>query len=230
MITENLCPSSAVGGGSTLNAGFAGNGKAERTLPYGSRALIRGRVLGAGGNGVAGASVCVEGHVELPGRAYELLGTATTNQNGGWSYELRRGASRAIRVAYRFGATQTSTDLSLAVRADAALDLSKNLIRPHRRVFFSGAIPGPLAAKRVVIVCGTVPGARRRFLVRRARTNAWVASGSATRSRRSPPYEIRLLGRGPRTEQLPLQRRAFPEALHLGAALDLPSPNQRREP
>ena len=172
VITENLCPSSAVGGGSTLNAGFAANGKAERTFPYGSRALIRGRVLGAGGNGVAGATVCVEGHTELPGLAYQLLGIATTNQNGGWSYELGRGASRAIRVAYRFGATQTSTDLSLAVRADAALELSKNLTRPHRRVFFSGAIPGPLAAKRVVIVCGTVPGARRRFLVRRARTDA----------------------------------------------------------
>ena len=172
VITENLCPSSPVGGGAKVDAGFAANGKADRTFPYGSPALIRGRVLDGGGNGVNGATVCIEGHAELLGRAYQLLGTATTNQNGGWSYELHRGASRAIRVAYRFGATQTSTDLTLAVRAEATLNVSKSLTRPHRPVYFSGHIPGPLAGKRVVIVCGTVPGANRRFLVRRARTDA----------------------------------------------------------
>ncbi len=110
----------------------------------------------------------------MPGSPYRLIGTATTNQNGGFSFKLARGPSRAIRVGYRYGAFQTTADLALQVRAGSTLRLSRSAIsaRAHRRVYFSGAIPGPRNASRVVILSGTVPGARRRFLVRRARTDA----------------------------------------------------------
>ncbi len=172
VLVNNLCPGSPVGGGNTITAGFAGNGHADRTLAFRRRALLRGRLHDAGGNPVANAQVCVQGHTDLEGRPFHLIGTATTNENGGWSFKLRRGPSRSFRIGYRFGAFQTSTDLSLHMRARATLHLSRHRTRPHRRIYFSGEIAGPNCALRVVVVRGSVPGSKRRFLVRRAKTDA----------------------------------------------------------
>jgi hypothetical protein len=153
-----------------VTAGF-GNGKPNRTLPFGRRALIRGRVHNANGEGVPGAQVCVQGHTTLQGRTYRLLATPTTNDNGGWTWKVNRGASRAFRIGYRAGSNQVTTELNLHVRAHATLKVSREVTRVHRPVYFSGHIPGPARCKRVVVLRGTVPGARRSFLVRRARTN-----------------------------------------------------------
>src|SRR5262249_27452360 len=144
----------------------------RRTLPFGHRVLIRGRLHDAGGNPVAGATVCVQGHTDLPGRPFHLIGTTTTNESGGWSVKLHRGPSRTIRVGYRSGSFETTTDLALHIRARSTLHLSRHRATTHHKVYYSGVIPGPRSARRVVIVCGTVPGAKRRFLVRRARSDA----------------------------------------------------------
>jgi hypothetical protein len=172
VLVDNLCPGSAVGGAQTLVAVFAGNGKPERTIAFHRRALIHGRLRDAGGNPVANAEVCIQGNTALPGRPAHLIGTTTTNENGGWSFKLNHGPSRTLRVAYRFGSFQTSVDLALHMRAKATLHLSRHRTRADRRVYFSGAIPGPSSTGRVVVIRGSVPGAKRRFLVRRARTDA----------------------------------------------------------
>lgn len=171
VLVDNLCPGSSVGGGSTITAGF-GNGQTDRTLAFRHRALIRGRLRDASGSPVPGAEVCIEGHTALPGPPYHLIGTASTNENGGWTFKLRHGPSREIRIAYRFGAFQTSTDLRLHMRARATLHLSRHRTKPHRRIYFSGEIAGPSSARRVVVVRGSVPGSKRRFIVRRAKTDA----------------------------------------------------------
>src|SRR5436305_11380891 len=169
---DALCPASPRSGGAKVTAGF-GNGKANRVLPYGKQALLRGRVLDGSGNGVDGAQVCIEGHMLVDGRAFRLLGTATANQAGGWAFKLHRGASREILVAYRANGQQVeTTHLLLHVRAHATLHVNKLVTRDQKRVVFSGSIPGPSASERVVILKGSVPGARRSFLVRRARTDA----------------------------------------------------------
>lgn len=171
-LTDNLCPGSPVGGGASVKARFGGNHRDRRTLAFHQRAVIRGRLRDAGGNPVAGAQVCIQGHTELPGRPYHLIGTAATNENGGFSFKLARGPSRAIRVGYRSGAFETRADLLLRTRARSTFHLSRHRSRSRRRIYFSGAIPGPSSARRVVIVRATVPGAKRRYLVRRARTDA----------------------------------------------------------
>lgn len=168
---DNLCPASPIGGGTTITAGF-GNGGEQRTLAFRRRALIRGRLHDAAGNPVAGAEVCIQGHTNLPGRPYHLIGMTATNENGGWSFKVGHGPSRDIRIAYRFGSFQTSTDLSLQMQARATLHLSRHRTSPHHRIYFSGEIAGPSCALRVVVVRGSVPGSKRRFLVRRAKTDA----------------------------------------------------------
>ena len=145
----------------------------ERTLAFRRRALIRGRLRDAAGNPVASAEVCVQGHTDLPGRPFHLIGRPRqrTKTAAGRS-RCGHGPSRVIRVAYRFGAFQTSTDLTLHMQARATLHLSRHRTRVHNRIYFSGEIAGPSCALRVVVMRGTVPGSKRRFLVRRAKTDA----------------------------------------------------------
>jgi hypothetical protein len=170
VFVDALCPASPRAGGAKVTAGF-GNGKSHRILVRGKRALIRGKVLDGSNNGVAGAQVCVEGHMLLTGRPFRLLGTPTTNEAGGWSFKLNRGASRELLIAYRANGQQVETTLLLHMRARPTLRASKLVTRDQKKVVFSGQVPGPACAERVVILKGSVPGARRSFLVRRARTD-----------------------------------------------------------
>lgn len=170
VFVDNLCPGSRIGGGYTIAAGF-GNGKRHRTLPFRKRALIRGKVRDRDGNPVAGADVCIAGHTNLPGRPFHLIGTVTTNENGGWSYKLRHGPSRIIRAAYRFGAYQTLTDLKLHMRARSTFHLSRHRTCVGQRIYFTGGIAGPRMSRKVVVIRGTIPGSKRLFLVRRAKTD-----------------------------------------------------------
>jgi hypothetical protein len=101
-----------------------------------------------------------------------LVATTTTNQNGGWSYKTNRGPSRIFRVGYRSGAFETSADLALHIRSRSTLHLSTHRTPIHKKVYFSGELPGPSCAGRTVFVSGTVPGARRRFIVRQATADA----------------------------------------------------------
>jgi hypothetical protein len=172
VLVNNLCPGSSVAGGKTITAGFAGNKQKERTLSFHRKALIRGRLVDSNGQPVAGAQVCIQAHTDLEGRPFHLVATTTTNQNGGWSYKTNRGPSRIFRVGYRSGAFETSTDLALHIRSRSTLHLSTHRTPIHKKVYFSGELPGPSCAGRTVYVSGTVPGAKRRFLVRQATTDA----------------------------------------------------------
>lgn len=170
VVVDNLCPGSRIGGGNQIVAGF-GNGKQTRTLPFRKRALIRGKLFDAGGNPVAGADVCISGNTNLPDRPPHLIGTTTTNENGGWSFKLRKGPSRVIRVSYRFGAFQTTSDLELDMRARSTFHLSTHRTCVGNRIYFSGGIAGPRLSHKVVVVRGTIPGSKRIFLIRRAKTD-----------------------------------------------------------
>jgi hypothetical protein len=171
VLVNNLCPGSPVAGGATLRAGFAGNKKSQRTLSFHRKSLIRGRLVDTNGQPVAGAQICIQAHTDLPGRPFHLVGTTTTNQNGGWSYKTNRGPSRTFRVGYRYGAFEISTDLELLIRSRSTLHLSTHRTPFHKKVYFSGELPGPLCAGRTAYISGTVPGASRRFLVGQATTD-----------------------------------------------------------
>ncbi len=169
---DSLCPSSPIAGGAAVKAGFAESHKTSQVLRFGRSAVIQGRLLDSSGNGVAGAKVCVEAHDDLAEEGFGLLGTPSTDRTGAWTFRLPPGASRAVRVVYRAGASQIGSDLSLQVHAHPTLRLNRPVTRAHHKVIFTGKLPGPHADGRVVVITGTVPGAHRRFLVSRARTNA----------------------------------------------------------
>jgi len=145
--------------------------------------MIRGRLGDGQGNPIVGAQVCIQARTNMAGKKFKLLATTATNSDGHFSYKLKRGASRKIRVVYRDGSFQMSRSLRLKVRGTSTLRVSKHRTRPLKRVRFFGKIPGPHSAGRVVVVYGTVSGAKKRFLVRRAKTNSvgrWRAGYSFT--------------------------------------------------
>lgn len=147
--------------------------KATRTLFYGHRTTISGRLIDPGGFGLPGEPLCIEERPRIPHWPYSVVGTTTTRADGSWSMKLPSGPSRSIRVNYGGDPELLSAFLNLGVRAHATLHLHTHRTRPHRRVYFSGRIPGPQPGKRVVILRGTVPGAKRKYLVRRGRTDAF---------------------------------------------------------
>ena len=173
VLVNNLCPGSPVAGGKMITAGFAGGNKStDRSLSFDRKALIRGRLIDGNGQPVANAQVCIQAHTDLLGRPFHLVATTTTNQSGGWSYKTNRGPSRIFRVGYRSGAYETSADLALHIRSRSTLHLSTHRSPIHKKVFFSGELPGPSCAGRTAYVKATVRGATRKVLVRQATTDA----------------------------------------------------------
>jgi len=171
ILVNNLCPASSVAGASRITAGFAGNKLTERTLPFRHKALIRGRLLDAAGQPVRGAQVCIQAHTDLPGRAFHLAATTTTNENGGWSYKTNRGPSRLFRIAYRYGSFETGEALALHIRSRSTLHLSTHRTPIHKKVYFTGELPGPSCAGRTAYVTVTVPGAKRKVIVKQGTTD-----------------------------------------------------------
>lgn len=172
VLVNNQCPGSSVAGGRSVTAGFAGTGRAVRRTGFGQRSEIKGRVEDAQGNGLPDALVCVQVAERRSHGAFKLVATTRTNAAGGWSFKLSRGPSRRMRIAYRDSAFEASTELNLLVRSRATLHLSRRMTQSGRKVDFRGRIPGPRAGRRIVVIHGTVPGSKRVFLIRRARTNA----------------------------------------------------------
>ncbi len=168
-----FCPPLTFVEGARVTAGFAGDGRPSSVLPFGRRTLISGEVADSAGFGIPGETVCIEQRPRVPNWPYSMVGSTVTRADGRWSFKLPSGPSRSIRVNYGGDPDVFSTFLDLHVRAHATLHLRTHRTRPHRPVYFSGRIAGPLPGKRVVILRGTVPGARRKYLVRRARTDAF---------------------------------------------------------
>jgi hypothetical protein len=168
-----FCPPLPFVEGAWVSGRFVGNHKQRRTLAYGRRSVIAGSVIDSGGFKLSGETVCVESRPRIPGSPYSMVGSTTTNAEGNWTFDLPSGPSRSIRVDYGGDPEVISTFLHLGVHAHATLHLQTHHTRPGRRIYFAGRIPGPRPGKRVVILRGTVPGARRKHLVRRGRTDSF---------------------------------------------------------
>jgi hypothetical protein len=167
------CPALSYLEGARIAAQFARSHSPDVVLPFGRRALIVGRLLDSDGFGLPGETLCVEERPRIPGQPYNMIGSTITRADGGWSFKLPSGPSRAIRVDYGGDPDLISTFLDVGVRAHATLHLRRHRTRARHRLYFSGRIGGPVPGKRVVILRGGRPGVKRKPLVRRARTDTF---------------------------------------------------------
>jgi hypothetical protein len=138
---DNLCPISPVAGGASLRAHL----RRRR-----DGATVTGRLLGRGGDGIAGARVCVGGRVRLDAAVERVLATPVTAADGRFRAQLPKGPSREVRVAYwPTDASVLERYLDLRVRAHPGLTVRP--ARPLRngdRAHFKVRLPGPAAGHR----------------------------------------------------------------------------------
>jgi len=157
---DNACPGSTVGGGTELTAGFR-DGASSVTVRSDRRAVIRGRLRGAG----PGATVCALTRTRTTGAPSAVAATVTTDADGAFAIPLPPGPGRAVFVHYadgdrvlaRHGLTRRSiVRPSVRVRPNHG-------VRRGDRLHFSGRLPGPACSERVVKVQARI--GRRRWQV-----------------------------------------------------------------
>jgi len=160
--------------------------KQTRTVRYGSRVAMTGRVTDELGRPIAGAVLTVEQQAYVPrvgpapGAAWKPVVTATpvvTARDGSYRYVVPAGASRTVRIAYksRLDATQVTAtqDLVVQVVGKATLRVSKARVRNGQKVTFSGRLLGGNVPRTGVTVAlqARTPRGWVTFRTTRARAN-----------------------------------------------------------
>ncbi len=184
---DNACPTSAVGGGTAISAGF-GDGSATESIVRSDRgAVIRGRLASA----PAGATVCALTRVLADGEPIVVGATATTGADGSYALELPPGPSREIYVHHAVG-DRVIARHGLVSRSAArpSLRVTPNHgLRNRDRLHFAGVLPGPLCFDRLVKLQARL-GKRRWQVFRTDRAD----QGCAFRAR----YRLRATSRAKR--------------------------------
>ena len=169
---NNSCTESAVAGGADLTAKFARNHDEEVTVPYNHGANIVGSLADASGNPVRGATICVEGQLLGVHRETVPIAVETTDAHGHFTYKLRAGPNRRVKVGYRHDSYQVNRLLRFEAHARPTMHLSPSLLGAGGVVHITGKIPGPKAGSRSVEIKASAPHSSR-----------WYPAGAATTNR-----------------------------------------------
>lgn len=167
---NNSCTESAVVGGQNLNADFQGASGGAVTVPFEHPADVTGELTSGAGDPISGATICVQAQVQESGTEPQTIATATTDANGGFSYEVPPGPNRRLLVGYRHDSFQVAKTLEFNSHAKPTIKLSKGRIGRGRKIKITGALPGPQAAGRVVVLQASSLHGRRWLTFRRATT------------------------------------------------------------
>ena len=156
---DNACPGSAAPADG-VTASFAG----KRAGPQGAgghrvttrsdrSTRLAGR-LTAGGAPVGGATVCALTRIRLAGQPVVLADTARSGAEGEYVLELPPGPSREVFVHHAWGDRVVAQHgLELASEARPTLVVGpRHPARNRKRLRFTGTLPGPGCADRVVKV------------------------------------------------------------------------------
>jgi hypothetical protein len=182
-----------VAGGTTLRAGFGPEGAGSLTVRSDRRAVVRGRLGGVG----EGATICALTRTRAPGEPIVVAATATTGADGVYAIELPPGPSRDVYVHYADGDRVVARHgLSRRSIARPTLVARPNHgVRRGDRLHFTGRLPGPWCAERVVKVQAQI-GRRRWQVFRTDRSGpdcAFAARYKLRATRRARRYRFRAL-------------------------------------
>lgn len=169
---NNSCTESAVAGGANLTAKFARNNDEEVTVPYNHGANIVGGLMDASGNPVRGATICVEGQIMGVHRETVPIAVETTDAHGHYTYKLKPGPNRRVKVGYRHDSFQVNQLLHFEAHARPTISLSPSVLGAGGTVHITGKIPGPKAGSRSVAIEASAPHSR-----------IWYPAGEATTNR-----------------------------------------------
>jgi hypothetical protein len=179
---DNVCPASVVAGAS-LTARFA-NGRERISVRSNRPALVEGRVRGAEGEPVQGATVCALTRVALEGAPVVRAITASTNDAGRYRLAVPRGASRRVFAHHVTGSKVIARHgLTLRSRVRPTLGVSPTRgLSNGDSLRFAGKLPGPACSRRVVKVQARVHGRWQVFRTDRTNARCRFASGYRLRA------------------------------------------------
>lgn len=156
---DNSCDVSQSADAAEVRFAFGRGSKDRRTVRYGRRARVVGKLTDAAGGPIDGANVCVSERVQAE-RAPEVdLAAVQTNKRGKAMVELPKGASRRVKLTYWADEEQVEIrTASLKVRARPKLRvLSKRKLSDGGRARFRVKLAGPYRGKRKVAVQALAP-------------------------------------------------------------------------
>jgi len=130
---------------------------------------VRGRLVGATGEPLGGATVCVVGRQDRTNAGLVKYGTVVTDPEGRFTFDIPGGPSRRVSAVHRVPGGAVVADMRLMVPARIAL-------RPSRRVLRNG---------QAVVLKGRLrdgPHPRRPLLVelQSRRSSGWQTFGTTT--------------------------------------------------
>ena len=147
---ENRCASSGPVPAERLEAGFRGD-RARAMIASNRRTPVEGRLVGRSGEPVRGATICALSTVA--GGEESSEGQVRTDSRGRFVYLPLRGPSRQLRLVYRHGSEVVQRVLTLTVRVRPRLKVGPRAhLRNGQVARFRGKLPGPFAARRIVIL------------------------------------------------------------------------------
>ena len=193
---DNTCTASTASDGQALSAQFARNGSDSVTVPFDQGAEVTGRLASEAGDPIPGATICVKMQTLGVDRQSSLVDAVKTDAGGRYSYEVPPGPNREVTLGYRHDSKQVATAVNYFAHARPSLKLSPPRVRNGARIRMWGALPGPQAGKRVVVLQASGLHSDHWLTFRRATTDRTGAFHAAYRFGRTPQrttYRIRAL-------------------------------------
>jgi hypothetical protein len=132
----------------------------SRTIGYGARGTVGGRLVDDRDRPIAGATLHVDWRKLAPrhgpfGGGWRPLGVVRTDRHGRFAAKLPPGASRLLRFSYRANLDQpgfTSTaETAVRVRARVRAHATRSTVRNGRTAVFRGRISGPVPRGGVAV-------------------------------------------------------------------------------
>jgi len=199
IVTENRSAGCRTAGGPALTASLGRAGR--KPVRFGRRATLRGRVLDAAGQPVAGAQLQIVQRLLLSGASLRVTGTVTTDAEGRVEVRLPRGPSRELRLGVPAGAgvggLVCSPPVRLRVRAGIGFSVGPRPVNTNGRIVFSGRLRGGPGARGVqVAIYAVARRGRARVPVEIVRTGAKGRFAFRYRFQRSfAPFTYRFRAR-----------------------------------
>ena len=130
-------------GGMAISAGVAaGSGRLRRvvTTRLGRRLRLRGRLLGANRQPVAGAAVCIAVRDDTAQGSARPVGDLTTDGKGRFAATLAPGPSRTVYAVHRVPGGAITASVQVRVRAPVRLRVSRRSLRNGQSVWLRGRL------------------------------------------------------------------------------------------
>lgn len=139
----------------TLRARFPKGDRRARTVRYGKKVRVTGRLVNASGQPITGARIDLVTTNRRPGARAVLRKTATTSGDGTFGLTTRGNASRRLALGWKArlndGVHAATDTLMLRTRAGASLRASSRTPRLGRRITLRGSLRAPARGVTVLL-------------------------------------------------------------------------------